>query len=764
VATFLRSLSRVASKTLSYKLAGATLLACVSLSVCGIAQDVKAVTAPSLTVVDPYLMTIPKDNELSASAVVTAAAGGKDAAKGIVADGTTAAIAVYAESTDSKVTFSATNGAKVEAYSPGFLTSASGVGSSSVTVSPTKIGSSYYALALLTSDAKPDPADGVDTVVHATASGSAKMASYSLETLPTPVVLVHGLWGDILSLASTEGYLKASAGFTHYRNLVTAICYSDYLAFDAATDTLPGHGTGCEMTSTQALDQYLSTTLYKYLDENHWVGGRVDAVVHSMGGLVARHYTTVSGYKSIRNRNLGAFRNVVTLDTPETGSALATYLDETAYKGTLKASFLSTPYDLWVAFCGTSSSATVESCFDAGGLPLSYPGQPLDTGAIWSLIPTGKSITSAPSPDIFNTSYGKWYAIASNYKDGDQPASLLRDVLDNFIAATYTSGAPTTSSILGTPDNDVIVTVPSQTWKAVVKQTAEFKDLQHTVAPSQAKALFGSDSNASVVDSAAVNAQVAYWLGLQTSTSPAVERLEAPSPGESNTKSAKFLFIADGRLSILPPQRSVGLGQPVLVPLKITGPKVARVNVIQFDPETHRELRNQRIDSGAGSGDPWSLKEDGGETAVEVIPLEAGTVGFKVQAIFADGGFEQREFELHAVPSQQHLERFDLNKGFHSLALVLEEREEDRQTFLTPVAYYETLKNPVYLNGSDELNLTVDQPEDAPVVRVDAKGLIHALRLGTAVISADFDGVRDSITVDVYDKDKAPAGYRRSPE
>ena len=67
---------------------------------------------------------------------------------------------------------------------------------------------------------------------------------------------------------------------------------------------------------------------------------------------------------------------------------------------------------------------------------------------------------------------------------------------------------------------------------------------------------FSSDSNNSVVASANVNGQVAFWLGLQTTATPAMAeptRTEAvgesasgmPSPGP-----VRAAFRADGRLSV----------------------------------------------------------------------------------------------------------------------------------------------------------------------------------------------------------------------
>jgi len=198
----------------------------------------------------------------------------------------------------------------------------------------------------------------------------------------------------------------------------------------------------------------------------------------------------------------------------------------------------------------------------------------------------------------------------------------------------------------------------------------------------------------------------------------------------------------------------------VRIPIRSTGPGIARVNAVQFHPDSHREIRSDRVNGGDGR----LIAGENNRDELELVPLALGRVGVRVQAVFADGGFAQQEFELQVVPAQRNLVQFELNKGFHSLALVLEDRDEDRQAFLSPVVHYETLARPIYLDSSEQLNLAIDQPENDPVIRVDANGLVHALRPGTATITGDFDGVRDAVEVEVYAKEDAPAGYRRSQD
>ncbi|MGB8262237.1 MAG: hypothetical protein WCE75_17900, partial [Terracidiphilus sp.] len=513
-----------------------------------------------LVLLDPYLL-VGTDGVLSTQAAIAAISSGKTAA-GLVADGTSAAVALFKAPSSQQVTFTATNGATLRPFSSGFLNSGSGAGAATLNVTPAASGNNYYALALVIGGQPPAAKTGSQITVTAVSSGLANTQTQTMLTVPAPVVFIHGLWGGKSSLSSTEAYLaKINATYAANPFLLTPVCYSVYLGFDAAADTLPGHGAGCEVTSAQTLDQYLATTLYPQLDAKHWVGGRVDAVVHSMGGLVARHYSATANYKSIRNRKLGAFRNVITLDTPETGSALATWLDANPGRKRL-ASAGTTPYLLWTSVCGAFTSTTLQTCFYNNGMPLAYQTQALNTGAVASLIPGSAHIAGAPAATVFNTSYGKWYAIASDFKETDTPASLLRDLLNNLVAATYAKGTTpaTLGGILGTKDDDVIVTVASQTSTAPATQVVQYADLEHTPAPSKGAILFPTDSNKSVITSSAVNALVAYKLGLQSTATPQFETAagveeraeEFARPAPETLVTATFL--SENRLRVDAPQ------------------------------------------------------------------------------------------------------------------------------------------------------------------------------------------------------------------
>jgi hypothetical protein len=57
------------------------------------------------------------------------------------------------------------------------------------------------------------------------------------------------------------------------------------------------------------------------------------------------------------------------------------------------------------------------------------------------------------------------------------------------------------------------------------------------------------------------------------------------------------------------------------------------------------------------------------------------------------------------------------------------------------------------------INLMSFQGND-PVIILDSNGMVHSLRAGRAKITADFDGVQDTVVVNVYRHDGAPAIYR----
>ena len=743
----------------------------------------------TLFLINPYTLASDANPNISTDLVITAVnsiPGSR--AQGIAADGVSTMIAVFVTNSSQAVTFNSNNGATVTPYDPGFLTNNISGDQTSVPVNPVQSGSSFYDIALIRSGTT---GGGNSTTV------SVGTQSASIITLSAPVVLVHGLWGDQSSLQSTHDYLQAqNSTFTVFPFLNQAICYSPYLAFDATSDTLPGSGGNCEFTSTDSLNTYLNG-LYSNLDGNGFVGGSVNLVGHSMGGLVARHYSVTGNYKSIRNRMQGAFRNVISIDTPETGSSLATWLDTVGYNRNLQADPVMNPipYAAWFAVCLGQISLDLQTCFANSHLPLAYPGADLSTGAVASLMPGGPSLAALPSPFIPNAN---WRAVTADFQDGTTPGSALRSFLNNIITATYAANDPhqDLSSILGTIDNDVIVTIGSQAadWGGPIGGWLQLCNLAHANLPVIGPVMMGL-STANVTQSDLVNNQVAYYLGFNYTPTPScfpplpppppIPRPRPPLPprpinpysvavAQANPAVAP-LHLTPERLIANLPAGPVQLGQPVEIsPLTLRPGKILSMAVEQRDPTSHQAFTNEAVEhtpvaprshiiTGDVSDDGTSrlrTASTGSSSAqtLTIVPQQVGPLDLILSANYADGGYATQTYHLDVVASGKDVKQFLLNVA-PRIPLVLDDAPEDRTFWLAPRVTYTTLKYPIHLANSKQISFNVQQSGTAPVVKVDPDGKIHGLNPGTATITGTFDGVASKVIVTVYPKDKAPAGY-----
>lgn len=684
------------------------------------------------------------------------------------------------------VTFKVDNGATLSPWDPAFLSMAPGPQSTSgagisLTVPWEQFvydGSDYYALALVTAGTPATSSMLLNTYVSVPNSG---LDAQPIMTYPVPVVLVHGLWGNQQSLESTQNYLQTTSLGSAPSYFVTPICYSQYLAYYATVDSLPG--SNCEQTSTQALASYFSG-LYSDLDSDGIVGSRADFVAHSMGGLVARNFSSSSAtgysYRNYRNRLQGAFRDVITLDTPENGSMIAWYLDNVFADEHMDLDSNEISQDLYELACITSGP-TVRDCLNKMflgwvHLPLAYPGHALSEGAVASLIPGEPHLLSLPNPNITNAT---WFAISANFHTGGtMPISPLELFLDVFLAATYPANAQpiTVNSMLGETDNDIIVTVPSQTAYAVPGQNRQFSRMEHApLIPigllRRVISVGGVFTDANVTNSPEVNQQIASWLGygsgsptanLSTRLSQNVSEAVADNVGSESLvfREGQKAFVANERVTLSKRvEDNVQLAQPLDLQITLTRSDVSSITVVEHDEDI--PIANEQGGTSVGSGDAKIVQDDGLVKTIEIIPLQLGTISVEVLVTFADGGLSKQGIQLNVHPSSKGLKHFYLNRGFRTVPIVLEGQDEDRKLRLSPEAIYSQLDHPIYVSDSKEISFSVVQPESDPIVKLDSDGTVHGLRPGRVRVTADFDGVRDSVTVNVYEKGSAPAGYSR---
>jgi hypothetical protein len=222
---------------------------------------------------------------------------------------------------------------------------------------------------------------------------------------------------------------------------------------------------------------------------------------------------------------------------------------------------------------------------------------------------------------------------------------------------------------------------------------------------------------------------------------------------DAEERNAHPLTFAPERMSVKLPEVDVPMGNAIDLTLTFATGTLIRSSLGVM----------QSSKSGAqsqGSGPANIVQEDGTTKTIEITPVQIGPVDVGISAVYSDNAFVRQTIHLNVVASAKGLRSFSLDQGTHFIALVLEDEARDRQQILRPMVTYEGVKFPIYLDDSSQIQLSVEQDEGNPVIRVDRDGTVHALREGTAVLVGNFDGVIDRIQVTVYGKENAPEGYR----
>jgi pimeloyl-ACP methyl ester carboxylesterase len=731
-----------------------------------------------LYVIDPYRPPFLGLKNISQNAVISSLSNYTSVrASGMITDGTATAIVVCQLGINTPVTFTGTNGLTFAPWDGSFLNSTPATGLNPLpSVQPIQQGNSYYAFALVQAPQQsrnvnyaPQPGGGMVTA-SLTINNVTTTTNEALGMGPTPVILVHGIWGNIDSLARTEDDLQIS--YPWFENgsypTVSAVCYSQILAFDAPGDG----GTGCQQTSQKALDDAV-TNLQGTLKQNHYVGGRVDLVVHSMGGLVARHYSAVSrNYTTTFSRMQGLFRSVVTIDTPEKGSLLATALMNPVFSnGTCNnpqctGKSKTEAGRIWLTGCGKNPSTTLAQCMAKNGQPLGP--------AVASLEPTSPNIASLPPTN--NIPNVNWFAIGSDWEDNvGGPTSELRAYF-NFLLSAMSINAippgfscsqppPMLSCLLGDNNNDVIVTTTSQFDNTNPSQVAKYSNLAHAPMPTLAGLLpsFWFTSNANVTDGS-VDPCVIQLLLTSSNSGPACPVPQSPQANEAVAfaqESESEVMVYKGetqqdaearsiypeteepqRISVEVPDGDVPLGASVYLKVNLAPGKIsAPLAYVQSN-------LSGAFDSGLAS----VVNGDDLTKTIKVVPLKLGPVNFQLQTVYSDNAVVQQTVHLNVVPSSNQLRRFVLNQGFSAMELTIDDQKLGSNQSLMPMVVYEGVKYPIYLDDCSQIKLSVEQDESNPVISVDRSGAVHAIREGTALLTGEFAGQVDTIYVTVVSR------------
>ncbi|HEY3908272.1 MAG TPA: hypothetical protein VGM07_00100 [Stellaceae bacterium] len=650
-------------------------------------------------------------------------------ATGLAADNASAAIALWQTKTKAAVTFTTNDGTTLLPYRNDFLLPRSlAAGSSRLTVPAAQLfkAGSYFYAAVLVQAPLAGAARQVPGPVTVTATQGSTQEQVSIDLVPPPVILVHGIWGDEESLQQIESYLTARSPWHQRPDLVQAIQYENDIAFDSLVVAAP-------------LNAAVNNAI-QALDSAHIVGGRVDIVAHSMGGLAARDFALFSAYRQPRNRDQGWFHQIVTLDTPETGSELATYLYE--HRGCiLQRAPGSTAGLVWLDSCGISPFTNVQECFAAIGLSLGPPDD-LESGALYSLEPDGSHLKTLNSdqnsgPNIPGTI---WRAVSAT-----APAnSLLKFELNELIAATanlndadetncpLSSKTPTVDAILNGA-NDGVVTAASQTKGAAADQFVKLSGLAHTTADPAGLTLDPHGSNANVEDSGAVESLVACWLRTDGATTCKPAAATASSVAAAVMAPTAPLHYA-GALAVEPAQ-NLQLGTPA--ELTVTAPEAGVQELIVDETD---EL-------GHHAAAPATITRVVGRTVyTTVVPTLLGSVTFSLHGSFSDGGVS---FGAVTLPVKAPAQAPQVFRGDADWRVFLVDPDDPNGldfAELHPQAVYAAAPNStIDLDG--RVTCAVVPSAGKPVIQIYDGCWFKALGPGTATIEVRFGAIADRIEV-----------------
>ena len=682
--------------------------------------------AMSVGVLDPYLI---RPNQLSNLELQTFLAGNPNLANyeasALSEDGVATGIVLVATNSNAPVTFKLRNAGGFEPYSDTFLQHAPANPVTQITVSDLwNINGTYYAAALYQAPAQAPGSQALSFTAGVIASQQGNsQVSASIKLILPPVVLIHGLWGDAKSLSDMLSYINGTGRW--YKQYVAPICYSKYLAFDATSDPLSNGKNPCEVTSETAVETEINS-LFATQDAARVVTGRIDTVAHSMGGLVIRHYASLAGYQSNRNRTLGQLHTVATLNAPEIGSLLANFLIAHR-KDTRQAPFWTTAGAVWLAACGSSN---VQDCFRGLGYPLFAPGYNVTTGAVYALEPGSPNLKN-PNLSGPNIANADWLAISSLAPGNSALAAGVNTLISALYKDPNGSGVPDIDSILGTSQNDAIVALDSQTRGAPNGHVATFNNLSHTYLVSNLLSLltFGTFNDNSVLQDTGVEKTASCWLasaGGGSCFAPGGEEQTPPAAPQS----VQTVRAIDA-IRVSAPEHAE-LGKPFEIQIRSLVPgKMPQLSVFQ--------------QSEAGSTRPETVKpvRIAGDTAfVRIVPVLPGLTTFGIRARLGDGIAMQTVQLQVKLPDEPPL-------AFHAHAeprLVMILNDSTRMATPRPLATYAAPVGEVALN-SESVRYRVLPEEGAPVARVTSDGRLKGLSPGRAMVEGQFGSVRDRFEV-----------------
>ncbi len=279
-----------------------------------------------------------------------------------------------------------------------------------------------------------------------------------------PVILVHGIWSN-----STESWVK-----TKFKDTLEKSGYAVFLAnygthnaetFDPyALPIIGNHG----IDSIRNIINFIMNSYHN----NGIATSQVDAVGHSMGGLMVRGFAQQPDYKNPNNFMQGYIHHLITIGTPHYGGHLASILINNQNNDYCVSSI--PPFVFNSIECGIFVPEEPLKTIFADVFKL-----PIDKGGVGALVPNSTAYshlcqTNVPSYAIA----GSWAPNADNSHSQEQ--LLYRNILVNPFFNLDIDGFRGNSQ----GDNDLQVSIASQLGGL---NGAKFRSITNSTIPNHSE-------------------------------------------------------------------------------------------------------------------------------------------------------------------------------------------------------------------------------------------------------------------------------------
>ena len=260
----------------------------------------------------------------------------------------------------------------------------------------------------------------------------------------TPVILVHGIWGDFTGMLPLYGALLNSGKYNN-----TLLRVTDYSGTNA-----------CSFFSNSLIIKNEINSSFQGLHLLKYSAGKVDIVAHSMGGILSRIYLQSNDCQNGARSNCyrGDIHKLITLNTPHSGTQIANFL-------------LSNSIGAWLA------RTTLE-----------WNDQRWDQGAVDDLRCDSPAILSLNGSSL-NNHIVPCHAIQTetNVIAFDKYAANENSLTHVIADARIQSAQNFNNQVFADTKNDLIV--PANSQKGGLNDFSYFEDVMHTASPDNSSVI-----------------------------------------------------------------------------------------------------------------------------------------------------------------------------------------------------------------------------------------------------------------------------------